>query len=420
MAIKALAKGDELDIELSGVVGDGWADNPITSKALAKVLADNKGAKFINGTLNSPGGYVVEGLQIYQMLADHQAHVTITVGAQASSCGSLILMAADKRIVHETSLVLAHNPWDFTVGDYLEHDSKGAELKTLADVFAGVYASRSGMSKDDALALMAKDQYVNAEEALRLGLCDEILKSKSKQALSVNEARSSVMQARAFAMNNMRRAAVAVLLPNNDFDATTQKTPEATENTENMGIQAAILAALCLSEGATEMDAVASIQQLKASKDASNELLSAVGAKTASEAVGAIEGLKESAKAGALAITELKELREKASKDKHEALISQASKPLVGAADPSNPHAGKLTPAMAAWAKSVSTETLEGFLAHAPVVLAGDGAKEPHAQRRSYSGKAYSDMSFEERHELAKADPDLFAQLSREYEEAQL
>lgn len=413
MAVKALAKGDELTIEMCGVVGDGWGENPITSKAIDKILGENKDAKTLRVNLNSPGGYVVEGLHIYQALANHSAKKIITVGGQAASCGSLILMAGDERVLNETSLFLVHNPWDFTVGDYVAHVSKASELEMMAEVFATAYAARTGMTKEAVRSLMDEDRYMSAEEAKKLGFCDRIIPSKSKEkALSVGEARASLVNARAYAMNKLTRTAAAALLVDTHAEAAAHTQPGATEKNEEMTLLALVAATLCLGENTTESEAVAEIGRMKAAAKGHAELLQTIGAKSTDEAVGVVKGLRDAAEAGAVAIAEAAKAKEQARKDKHASLIASASKPASATVDPSNPHAGKLVPAQLAWAESVSLETLEGFLAAAPVVIANSSVKPP--QQRPYSGKGYAEMTPEEKHELKNSDPVLFNEMREE------
>lgn len=409
MAIKAEKKGDTLELEMIGVVGDGWAENPITSKAIAKVLRDNPDAKTIKIALNSPGGYIVEGLQIYQALADHPARVEVTVGAQAASCGSLIAMAGDDVALHETSLFLIHNPWNLTIGDYQEHEHSAAELKMMADVFAGAYAKRSGMSKDDVQKLMDEDRYMNADEAKKLGFADRIIESKKKgKALSPEVARSMLQQSRSFAMNQITRTAAAALLVEALNDPPAPSAPEANSTKEDEMNLALIVAALGLTEGATEADVATSINHLRVAKDEHQKLTEALGCKSTDEALGSIKGLRE--KAEKLDAIEVEREQEKAAAlaAKKANLITAASQPAKSAkVDPANPHAGKLVPAQKGWAESCSIETLEGWLANAPVILVENTEIKPPTGG-SHNGKKFADMQPLERAALKKSDPETY------------
>jgi ATP-dependent Clp protease protease subunit len=413
MAIKAAKQGDTLDLEMSGVVGDGWSDTAITSKAVGKVLRDNPDAKTIRIALNSPGGYVVEGSQIYQMLVDHPARVEVTVGAQAASCGSLIAMAGDKVTLHETSLFLIHNPWNLTIGDYIDHEKAAKELQMMADMFASVYAKRSGMSKEDVQKLMDEDRYMNAEEAKNLGFADNILESKKKEkALSANDARSQLMRSRNHAMSRVMQAAAAAL-----YQPTETPEPSATaetENPKNMAQLAVILAALCLADGVSDAEATASINGLRAAKDSNGKLLEAIGAKSLDEALGTVKALREKGEQYDGLVAEREAEKAQAIAAKKADLIAKASVPAGEKADPSNPHAGKLVPAQKAWAEGSTLEYLEGWVVNAPVVLRASANKPPEDGGSGYAGKSYDKMSNKERADCRRDNPELFKTLRAE------
>lgn len=184
MAVKAAKNGDSADLELFGVVGEGWSDDGITARRVKRELRDIGAVDTLRIKLSSVGGYVDEGVEIYQMLADHPAHTICTVGAQAVSCGSLIAVGCDEVIFHASSLWLAHNPWALTIGDYVALEKRAADLKVMAGVFADAYVARTGKSKDEIQALMNEDRYMDAEEAKEWGFCSTILPAKKKPAAS--------------------------------------------------------------------------------------------------------------------------------------------------------------------------------------------------------------------------------------------
>jgi hypothetical protein len=175
---------------------------------------------------------------------------------------------------------------------------------------------------------------------------------------------------------------------------------------------ALVVAALGLTEGATEIDVATSINGLKSANGEREKLFEALGAKSTDDALGRIKGFREKAERLDAIEVEREQEREAAKAAKKSALITAASVPAHSAkVDPSNPHAGKLVPAQRAWAESCSIETLEGWLENAPVVLRGDGAKEPKSKIGSYSGKLYSEMTYAEKHDLSVSDPQLFEEL---------
>jgi ATP-dependent protease ClpP protease subunit len=229
MAIKAERKGDSADIEMFGVVGDGWADDAITARAVKRKLKEIGDVAVLNATISSIGGYVDEGLEIYQMFEDHPAHVVMTVGAQAISCGSLIAIAGDERIFHASSLWLNHNPWSIAMGDYQTFEKKAADLKVMANVFADAYAARSTKTKEEIVALMNEDRFMDADEALAWGFCTKIKEGKKKPApaASMAAARAAFESMKEDARGRLQRAAAMTLGTNAPEEALNDNATEA-------------------------------------------------------------------------------------------------------------------------------------------------------------------------------------------------
>jgi ATP-dependent protease ClpP protease subunit len=67
-----------------------------------------KGEKPINIIMNNIGGDIYHGMAIYDAIANCKNHVTIRVYGHAMSMGSIILQAADQRIMTRHSRIMIH------------------------------------------------------------------------------------------------------------------------------------------------------------------------------------------------------------------------------------------------------------------------------------------------------------------------
>lgn len=224
---KAQANGI-VDISLTGVIGnDFWSDQPCTAKMVRGELAKVPGASQINCFVDSDGGDVWEGLGIYQALLEHPARVSVTIGARAISCGSLIAMAGDEISMHETSKMLVHNPWTSMVGDAADFEARAKDLRNLEGSFSAAYAARTGMQVEEVSALMAEDRLMGADEALEKGFCTDIRKSPKKpKALSDEDIRSEVTRIRTRAQASAMALRIAAMSPQQP----TQSPHEAAED----------------------------------------------------------------------------------------------------------------------------------------------------------------------------------------------
>ena len=131
--------------------------------------------------MDSPGGDVKAGLAIVQYIQEYDGPITCMVDSYAASVASVIMAACDKVIAGKGAEVMIHKAWAMAVGD--DHDfRKMAEVLSKQNMLAiGVYRDRMDKNDDEILALMADETYFNGEEAVEIGLIDEIYKPKKNK-----------------------------------------------------------------------------------------------------------------------------------------------------------------------------------------------------------------------------------------------
>jgi ATP-dependent Clp protease protease subunit len=128
-------------------------------------------------TINSDGGDVYQGFAIYNALQMHPAKKTVTVMGLAASMASVIAMAGDVRRMPKNAAMMIHNPVGGISGNSEEIISFGQAVGDMTDNIAEAYvnASAGKLSKAKALALMDKQSWIGAEQALKLGLATEVI-----------------------------------------------------------------------------------------------------------------------------------------------------------------------------------------------------------------------------------------------------
>ena len=128
----------------------------------------------INVRINCRGGMVFEGIAIYNALRLHKANVHISIEGLAASIASVIAMAGDSVTIAENAMMMIHNPYGWATGD-AESMRKTAEvMDKIADSIAVSYTARTGKSIDELKALMDAETWFTAQEALDMGLVDQI------------------------------------------------------------------------------------------------------------------------------------------------------------------------------------------------------------------------------------------------------
>lgn len=131
--------------------------------------------------INSPGGEIASGSEIYSMIrsAAQTRDVKIYVVGEACSAASVIACAAYCEMA-PTAMMMVHCVSTCACGNHgdMEH---AAEVLAEADrAICAAYTAKTGMSEEDALALMEHETWLSAEQAKELGLIDGIMFEESE------------------------------------------------------------------------------------------------------------------------------------------------------------------------------------------------------------------------------------------------
>ena len=135
------------------------------AKFMAELMAlDAMKPKSIEVWINSPGGVVMDGYNIYSAILKSSTPVdTVGVGCMAS-IAAVIFQAGRKRTMMDFSWLMYHNP----------HGGDDQKVLDTMKASIGKMVARSGKPEEEILAMMKKETYIDADEALAYGLTDYI------------------------------------------------------------------------------------------------------------------------------------------------------------------------------------------------------------------------------------------------------
>lgn len=139
-----------------------------------------EGDKPITVLMNNPGGDVYHGMAIYDAIKTCKNHITIVVYGHAMSMGSLILQAADKRVMSPNSKIMIHYGY-FGINDVPKSVQNWAEEskkinKWMEQTYlAKIKEKHPTFSLKKVQEMCNFDTIISAKDALELGLIDEIL-----------------------------------------------------------------------------------------------------------------------------------------------------------------------------------------------------------------------------------------------------
>ena len=141
-------------------------------------LANEDPDKDIQLYINSPGGSVYDGLAIYDTMQYIKPDVqTIGIGLQASMGAFLLGSGAKgKRVVLPNARVMIHQPSSGTQGMVTDQEISLRESVRMKELLAKVIAKNTGQKLEKVKADMERDHWMSADEAVKYGLADAIIR----------------------------------------------------------------------------------------------------------------------------------------------------------------------------------------------------------------------------------------------------
>ncbi|AXS39259.1 Clp protease ClpP [Breoghania sp. L-A4] len=170
----------EGELVLYGFVGDNLWDEGFTAREVLDALAEAGRGTDIVVRLNSAGGYVDDGVAIYNALVAHKGHVTVQVDAIAASSASIIAMAGDDRVMLSGALMMIHDPSRATMGTAADHEKSKSILDKLAALMAGIYADVTAEDEEGLRIEMRDELWLTGEEAVARGFATSAGTAKAK------------------------------------------------------------------------------------------------------------------------------------------------------------------------------------------------------------------------------------------------
>lgn len=126
--------------------------------------------------INSGGGSVFAGSEIYSELRAYPGTVKIHVTGIAASAASVIACAGESDI-SPTAMLMIHNVSGSATGDYSVMNKESEILKQANRAVAAAYTEKTGMTEEEALEMMNTETWFTARDAVERGLIDKIAES---------------------------------------------------------------------------------------------------------------------------------------------------------------------------------------------------------------------------------------------------
>ena len=126
--------------------------------------------------INSPGGDIMDGVAIHNLLAG-RGGVDVRIDGFAASIASVIAMAGDSVQMADTATFMIHNPWTFAMGDSRDLRKEAEVLDKLKTTLIKSYKRHTGLSDQEISDLMDQETWFTADEAKENGFITEVINS---------------------------------------------------------------------------------------------------------------------------------------------------------------------------------------------------------------------------------------------------
>ena len=128
--------------------------------------------------INSPGGEVNAGLMIYDTIRGSRLSINMVCTGMAASMAAILLAGGQKgrRYILKHSKVMIHEPLirDGVGGSATSIKNISDSILETREIVNGILAEHTGKSMEEINAATNFDNYMNAQEAIEFGICDEI------------------------------------------------------------------------------------------------------------------------------------------------------------------------------------------------------------------------------------------------------
>lgn len=157
--------------------------DPIANSIIAQLLflesEDDK--KDIKLYINSPGGSVTAGMAVYDAMQYVKPDVaTVCVGVAASMAAVLLASGAKgKRFMLPNSEVLLHQVMGGAEGQAIDIEISARHIVKIKDSLNKILAKHTGRPLSQVERDTDRDFWMDADEAKKYGLIDEIIKRKA-------------------------------------------------------------------------------------------------------------------------------------------------------------------------------------------------------------------------------------------------
>lgn len=165
---------EENIVSIDGVIG--W---DVEAKDVSEKLKSFNNAP-VTIEISSPGGFVFEGLHIFNLIKNYKGETTTRLMGISASMASYIALAADNVTAEDNAIFMIHNARGVAFGDQNDMRKTADLIDRISGMLAQAYVAKTGKSEKEVREMMDTETFLFGNEMKKAGFVDEIIKTEKK------------------------------------------------------------------------------------------------------------------------------------------------------------------------------------------------------------------------------------------------
>lgn len=177
-------EGGEPTLELDGVLSQySWFEDDITPKKFKDDLYKFGKGGPVKMRINSPGGDVIAASVIRSIMTEYPDDITVQIDGMAASAAVIVAISGKRLDIMDSAYMMIHDPAVVVLLATLDIQTLGKlrdDLQTIKNGIVPAYAKKTGLSEERISAMMKRETWMSASEAVGLGFADSVIEGGQK------------------------------------------------------------------------------------------------------------------------------------------------------------------------------------------------------------------------------------------------
>jgi ATP-dependent Clp endopeptidase proteolytic subunit ClpP len=142
---------------------------------IAQITFDLQEKPHIKLHINSDGGEVFGALSIVDRIQSSKVPIHSYAEGLVASASTLISVSCHKRYIRKNTILLIHQVRSWFEGTYEDFNDEKQNMDLIMKIVKDIYLKHTKFTEEELNTLLKRDIYLNAEDAIKYGLADEIV-----------------------------------------------------------------------------------------------------------------------------------------------------------------------------------------------------------------------------------------------------